>query len=106
MTPAERNAICEECAVIAENETDGQHVGNLRAQQIADLIRSSKDQPTMDPTARGDMIAESMRRWYEANRETWWERHRPNADRRGAHADGFMLRFLNAVGEAEAKVKF
>lgn len=59
---------------------------------------------TMDPTSRGDMLAEEMRRWYEANRETWWVRHRPNADRRGAHVDGFMLRLVGAVHDAEQKV--
>ena len=41
--PAERNAVREQCAQIAENELDGQHVGNERAQQIADLIRASKE---------------------------------------------------------------
>ena len=52
----------------------------------------------MDPTARGDMEVELLRRWYEANRESWWDRHGPNADRNGVHADEFMLRFVSEVG--------
>jgi hypothetical protein len=27
-----------------------------------------------DPTAVADSIADKMREYYEANRETWWER--------------------------------
>lgn len=49
MTPAERNAVREQCAVIAEREMDGEHAGNERAQQIADLIRISKE-----PETKGD----------------------------------------------------
>jgi hypothetical protein len=48
-----------------------------------------------EPTARGDEAAGYLRAWYEANRESWWDRHRANADRNGAHADEFMLRFLD-----------
>lgn len=59
---------------------------------------------TIDPTSCGDMVAEELRRWYERNRESWWARHSRNADRRGGHSDGFMLRLLNAVEEAERKV--
>lgn len=58
----------------------------------------------MDPTSRGDLIAEKVRRWYEANRETWWDRHRifaPSPDRDGTHADEFMLRFIGAVYQAD-----
>ena len=62
----------------------------------------------MDPTARGDEIATKVRRWYEANRETWWDRYcgpgwpvGPGTDRSGAHADEFMLRFIQAVHDAE-----
>lgn len=63
----------------------------------------------LDPTARGDLIAEHVRRWYEANRESWWDRHRPGIwgsapDRSGAHADNFMLRLVNAVREADEEV--
>ena len=47
-----------------------------------------------DPTAQGDEIAVYMREWYEDNRETWWDRHRPGADRKGIHADEFMLRLM------------
>ena len=49
----------------------------------------------MDPTSAGDMRADLMRRWYERNRETWWDRHRPGADRRGYHADEWMLGMMN-----------
>jgi len=54
----------------------------------------------MDPTARGDLIADKVRTWYEANRESWWDRHKPSADRNGLHADEFMLRLINAVHRA------
>ncbi len=60
----------------------------------------------MDPTARGDMIADKVRQWYEANRETWWARHKPGImgagpDRAGVHADEFMLRLIQAVYRAD-----
>ncbi len=60
----------------------------------------------MDPTARGDMIADKVRTWYEANRETWWDRHNilgfgHEPDRSGVHADEFMLRLIAAVHRAE-----
>jgi len=61
----------------------------------------------MDPTARGDEVAAKVRAWYEANRESWWDRHKffPFAmsapDRSGVHADEFILRLIAAVGEAD-----
>ncbi len=60
-----------------------------------------------DPTADGDMIAGAARRWYEANRESWWDRHRPQIfsyrSNSGIVADEFMLRFVGVVSElAEA----
>lgn len=73
----------------------------------------------IDPTARGDDIAERMRAWYEAHRETWWDRHcgpgwplGPGTDRSGRHADEFMLAFINEVHRVtkaiddENRVKF
>jgi hypothetical protein len=56
----------------------------------------------IDPTSRGDMVADLMRRWYEANRESWWDRHKPGIigagpDRSGRHADEFMLRLISEV---------
>lgn len=51
----------------------------------------------IEPTARGDVCAELMRRWYERNRESWWDRVRPGGDRRGGHADNFAMSML---GEA------
>lgn len=58
----------------------------------------------LDPTSRGDMIAEKVRFWYEANRESWWDRHRPNGDRKGGHADEFMLGFVNSVRQATEEI--
>lgn len=51
----------------------------------------------MDPTARGDCIADDVRHWYEANRETWWQRRK----RRGDVADEFMLGLINEVRRVE-----
>jgi hypothetical protein len=60
----------------------------------------------IDPTSRGDIIADKVRVWYEANRESWWDRHKPGIigsgpDRDGSHADEFMLRLISAVYRAE-----
>jgi hypothetical protein len=56
----------------------------------------------LDPTTRGDVIAERLRHWYEANRETWWDRNRflpwrAAPDRAGVHADEFMLGLINEL---------
>lgn len=56
----------------------------------------------MDPTARGDLVASLVRHWYERNRESWWDRHKPGIigagpDRSGEHADEFMLRLIGFV---------
>jgi hypothetical protein len=67
-------------------------------------LKDSPAMPRIDPTARGDMLAAKVRAWYEANRETWWNRHRPSADRKGVHADEFMLGFIGAVGEADRDI--
>jgi hypothetical protein len=40
-----------------------------------------------DPTAVADSIADKMREYYEANRETWWYRFRRRTDT----ADDLML---------------
>lgn len=63
----------------------------------------------MDPTARGDMHADLMRRWYEANRESWFDRHQIDplgsaTDRSGVHADEFMLRLIGAVYETAKRL--
>jgi hypothetical protein len=56
-----------------------------------------------EPTARGDMIAEQVRVWYETHRESWWDRHKfwpfamSGPDRTGEHADEFMLRLVATV---------
>jgi hypothetical protein len=65
-----------------------------------------------EPTARCDDIATYVRKWYEANRETWWRRHAigmlltghaPGAtpDRDGTHADEFMLAFIAEVNRVQ-----
>ncbi len=46
----------------------------------------------VDPTATGDMRASLTRRWYEANRECWWNRLWPIA-----YADEWMISFRNEV---------
>ncbi|WFT94325.1 hypothetical protein QA633_39635 [Bradyrhizobium barranii] len=56
----------------------------------------------MDATSRGDLEADLVRRWYEKNRESWWDRNKPgiigaDPDRDGSHADEFMLRFIGEV---------
>ena len=53
-----------------------------------------------EPTADGDIAADFMRQWYEANRETWWQRHNwgiggSAPDRAGVHADNFMLEWIS-----------
>ena len=58
---------------------------------------------SFDTTSRGDDIADYVRRWYELNRETWWDRHRPNADRKGVHSDSFMLAFINEIARVSAE---
>jgi hypothetical protein len=53
--------------------------------------------PALDPTTLGDLVADEVRRWYEANRETWWERRKL----RGGVADEFMLALINEVHRVE-----
>lgn len=54
----------------------------------------------VDPTTIGDCIADEVRLWYEANRETWWERRK----RRGGVADEFMLALINEVHRVESSL--
>lgn len=63
----------------------------------------------MDPTSRGDVIADKVRNWYERNRESWWGRHKPGIigagpDRSGAHADEFMLALISEVRRATIEI--
>lgn len=64
-----------------------------------------------EPTARGDEIAAMVRAYYEANRETWWQRHKPgilpgrSPDRDGTHADDFILGLINEVNRVQALAK-
>lgn len=56
-----------------------------------------------EPTAQGDAVATDVRAWYEVNRETWWERHRPGSDKSGVHADEFMLSLIAQVHKVEKR---
>jgi hypothetical protein len=65
-----------------------------------------------EPTADGDIAAGYMRVWYEANRETWSERHFPFGENRkngSALADEFILGMMQEVarinGERERQIK-
>lgn len=65
---------------------------------------------TLDPTARGDMVADKVRTWYEANRETWWDRHnypfrQGYPDRAGVTADNFILSLIQAVHRADEETQ-
>ena len=61
------------------------------------------DAMIIDPTARGDMKADLLRRWYEANRDGWWRRHfgmcPPN---RGDVADELMLGLMQEMRRIDA----
>lgn len=65
----------------------------------------------IEPTARGDYVAAKMREYYEAHRETWWQRHKPSIlpgrspDRDGTHADDFMLGLINEVNRIQKLAK-
>lgn len=70
-----------------------------------DTAKMPDDLSQIDPTSRGDIIAERVRSWYERNRETWWERNNPGIwgsapDRAGVHADNFILELISAVNRA------
>lgn len=69
----------------------------------------------MDPTSRGDLIAQRVRDWYEANRESWFDRHAiglllkghalgASPDRTGEHADEWILGLIQAVHQIEREV--
>jgi hypothetical protein len=49
-----------------------------------------------EPTADGDMAAEYLRHWYEANRETWWDR-RKRPPLNNPWADNLMLGLYDEV---------
>jgi hypothetical protein len=53
-----------------------------------------------EPTSDGDAVAEYVRVWYEANRETWFDRHAPfgiNRKNGCALADEFILSLIGEV---------
>lgn len=58
---------------------------------------------SLDPTARGDMKATILRRWYEANRDGWWRRRfglcPPN---RNDVADNLMLGLMQETRRIDA----
>lgn len=61
----------------------------------------------MDPTARADAVAAEVRRWYEANRETWWQRHAPvllGGTYVEGCADNFILGLVAEVRRADERL--
>lgn len=58
-----------------------------------------------DPTARGDGVADYVRSWYEANRESWWDRHGWGSWRRGLVADEFMIGLVQEVDRILTEAK-
>lgn len=59
----------------------------------------------IEPTAQADAIAERVRAWYEANRESWWERLTTRAARRGIVADNFMLGLVAEVRKVTEEIE-
>lgn len=62
----------------------------------------------IDPTARADAVATEVRQWYEANRESWWDRHAPFLAWRTyipGTADNFMLKLIKVVRKADERAK-
>lgn len=62
-----------------------------------------------EPTADFDEVGRCLRVWYEAHRETWWDRNRPQLfsfrDNSGVVADEFMLGMLNEVRRIEQEME-
>lgn len=58
--------------------------------------------PKFEPTARGDMVADRVRSWYEHNRPSWYEdRFRK---RWQYTSDNFILGLINSVYDAENQI--
>jgi hypothetical protein len=53
-----------------------------------------------EPTSDGDQVASYVRVWYEAHRESWWQRLWFNRQWRFS-ADEFMLGLINEVSRVE-----
>lgn len=54
-----------------------------------------------EPTADGDIAADFIRQWYEANRESWFDRHWPfgiNRKNGSDIEDNFILELISQVG--------
>ena len=56
-----------------------------------------------DPTAVGDDEARQLRDWYEANRETWCERHSRKWPPRFGTADNFMLGLMSEADRIKGR---
>ena len=57
-----------------------------------------------EPTADGDIMADWLRQWYEANRESWFDRHWPfgiNRRHGSALADEWMLGFIQQFNRVQ-----
>lgn len=56
-----------------------------------------------EPTSAGDNFASYLRQWYEAHRETWWERSRFNSRGRQWEwaSDNLMLGMMEEVRRIE-----
>ena len=56
----------------------------------------------IEPTARGDMVADIVRSWYEHNKPSWWD---DRFKKRWQYSsDSFMIDLINAVYEAEKQI--
>lgn len=56
----------------------------------------------LDDTHRGRLLAQLMRRWYEKNRETWWDRNRPHMYRRVEATDDFMVALMREADSLQS----
>lgn len=54
-----------------------------------------------DPTSRGDRKAYALRAYYEANRESWWERFKRRMAGGSETADNLMLGLMNEADKFE-----
>lgn len=70
---------------------------HLQSGEICDICGATH----IDPTTFGDCVADEVRRWYEANRETWWSRRK----RRDGAADEFILSLISEVHRVEEKME-
>lgn len=59
----------------------------------------------IDPTSYSDELAWELRKYYEQNRESWWDRRSEigRLRRRGVIADDLMLGLLGVIAKFENK---